>query len=76
MLFKGHARIRRTHPDAIINHLDKLTTCLTQNNLNLRGMCINAVFEQLLNDAGRTLHDFARCNLISDRIREEMDNIH
>ena len=75
MPLEGQTGIRLAHPLTIVYHLNGRLSCISDDDGDFRGSCIEAVFYKFLNDRCRTLDDFARCNLVSYTIWQQMDDI-
>ena len=65
---KSHAGIGLRHAFAVVCHLYKRTPCVLDIYDDLRRLGIDCVLHQLFYDRGRSLNDFAGCDLVGDMI--------
>ena len=75
MALESKTRIRLRHTFAIINHLDRSTSCIHYRDINMMCPRIYGILNQFLDDTGRTLNDLSCSYLISNRIGKKLDNI-
>src|SRR5439155_1506018 len=61
---------------AVIGHADQVRPALLHVDVDARGPGVDAVFQQLLEDAGRALDHFAGGDLGDDGLRQLLDTRH
>ena len=64
------------HAASVIGDLDDLLAARFDVNTNARGSGVQGVFEQLFHHRSRTLHHFARSNLIGNAFGEDVNLAH
>ena len=73
MALQGELRILAIHPQTVVAHADqRLAAVLDLDPYGVRSG-IEGILDELLDDGGRTLDDFAGGNLIGDIPREQLD---
>src|SRR5205823_7947311 len=63
MSLERKQRVIAIHAAAVIDHPDQRNSPATNHDVYLASACVDTVFDQLLYDGRRTLHDFAGCHL-------------
>ena len=76
MAFEGQQRIVAVHPCAVVRDTDQPPP--TALNLDPDAGCagVERILQQLLDHRSRTVHDFARGDLVSHQVREYSDAPH
>ena len=73
MAGKGQLQILGFNAAAVVDDTDELRTALFEIDFNASGARVDRVFEQLLDDAGRTFDDFTGGDLGDDGMRQLVD---
>ena len=76
MTFQAHQGIITAHSMTIIYDADLGTATGFHFHSDLGGACIQRVFHQLLDHAGRAFNHFAGGNLVGNLFREKLDTVH
>ena len=76
MTLETEQGILRPHATAVVGHLDEGPPRILHHHIHPRGASINGIFHQLLHNRCRTLYDLARCNLVGNRLRQQMNPAH
>ncbi len=66
MTLQRELRVLAIHPRAVVAHANQRLAPVLQLDADRSGAGIEAVLDQLLDDGGRPLDDFARRDLIGD----------
>jgi hypothetical protein len=66
-------RVLSRHTAPVVDDLDPVSTRATDNQLDPARPRVDGIFEKLLDNGGRPLHDFAGGNLVNQIIREYPD---
>ena len=73
---KGSRRILSTHPAAIVGDPQIAHAAILNFNRDIAGAGVNRVFNQLLDDRGRTLDHLTRCDQLRHLPRQHIDLWH
>ena len=74
--FEGEQRVVAQHAAAIVDDADEAPSAGFDLDAQLGRAGVERVFEQLLDDRGRALHDFAGGDLVGDLVGENADAAH
>ena len=72
MTFKSQTSIRLGHSTTIINDLDRCSSSIYYQYLDILSTCINSILYQFLDDRSRTLNNLTCSNLVSYRIGQKL----
>ena len=76
MAFKGKEGVVADHAVAVVGDADEFAAACFYFNANAGGPGVDGVFEELLDDGGRTFDDFACGDLVRHEVREDADAAH
>ncbi len=61
------------HPAAVVHDGDQVLAAILDGHQNLLGSRVNRIFNELLDDGGRTLHHLSGGDLVDQRFVEDAD---
>ena len=70
---EARLRIRRRHPTAVVDDLDRRSPCIQDMHLDARGTCVHGVFHEFLHHRRGALDDLACGNLVGHVFRQPLD---
>ena len=76
MALEAEPRIVRIHPDAVVFDANQLLAAVLGGDGDARGLRIDGVFDQLLDDRGRPFDHFAGGDLVGEILRQPADASH
>jgi hypothetical protein len=75
MSLEATSGIVRTHPLTIVDHLYQGFSGIIEDEVDLRGIGIDCVFQQFLYGTGRTLNHFAGGDLIGYVVWQDVNGV-
>ena len=74
--FQTQQCVVATHAEAVVRDADQAASARLDFHRDSRGLRIERILDQFLDDTGRALDDLARRDLVRDVVRQEFDPVH
>ncbi len=74
--FQAEERVVAVHAGAVVGDADEAASARLDDDVDAGGLRVEGVLDQLLDDAGRPFHHFARGDLVGDLFGQQADAVH